>query len=65
MSATAALPAPGIWQRVADALYLHLRLLLFLLLAPPLAPTLMDKAAAALLSGRSQMREASWSPKPM
>ena len=37
MSATAAQPAPGIWQRVADALYLHPRLLLFLLLAPPLA----------------------------
>ncbi len=37
MNATAALPAPGIWQRIADALYLHPRLLLFLLLAPPLA----------------------------
>ena len=37
MSVTAALPAPGIWQRVANALYLHPRVLLFLLLAPPLA----------------------------
>ena len=33
----ASLPAPGIARRVADALYLHPRMLLFLLLAPPLA----------------------------
>jgi len=37
LSATTALQAPGVWQRTADALYLHPRLLLFLLLAPPLA----------------------------
>jgi putative spermidine/putrescine transport system permease protein len=37
MNTTAALPAPGIGQRIADALYLHPRVLLFLLLAPPLA----------------------------
>ena len=37
MNTAAALPAPGIGQRIADALYLHPRVLLFLLLAPPLA----------------------------
>ena len=37
MSASAALPGAGLWRRAADALYLQPRLLLFLLLAPPLA----------------------------
>jgi len=37
VSAIAALPASGPWRRAADALYLHPPLLLFLLLAPPLA----------------------------
>jgi len=37
VSASAALPGAGLWRRAADALYLQPRLLLFLLLAPPLA----------------------------
>jgi putative spermidine/putrescine transport system permease protein len=35
-SAAAVVPRPGLLQRVSSALYLHPRLLLFLLLAPPL-----------------------------